>query len=150
MKEAKIKGKPTNDIRRRKRAPLRQLPRKTDIYVRNHRPIQSYLQRIRKLFDIQRESCVTVHGLGAALLPAIEVAMNLRRHYGIGQLKLDATTSTVTLVDDMEPMDDRNPWIEGRKNNAIHIRLYHGRTTSVRKDKGVLVDHRYIKKRKTR
>ena len=86
MKEVQIAEKGLENFKRFKRAPLRRLPRKTDIYVKRKRPIQAYLQRIRKLFDECKESFVVVHGLGAALLPAIEVAMSARRHYGTEKL----------------------------------------------------------------
>jgi DNA-binding protein len=121
----KAEAKILNPAKRFKRAPLRRIPRITDIYVRRKRPVQSYLQRVRSLFENHKETCVTIHGLGAALLSAIEVALSVKHFYKNDQLKLETTTSTVTLIDDIEFTNDEEPCVEKRRNNAIHIKLHY-------------------------
>lgn len=48
---------------------------------------------------------MVIHGLGAALTKAIELALKLERD-SFGALELSTTTSTVALVDDVDPLDE--------------------------------------------
>ena len=75
--------------------------------------------RVRKLFATEWRE-VHLHGLGAALAPAIALAAGLVEDSG-GRLVASAATSTERLVD----RDDEQPDVAGslRYNSAIHVRL---------------------------
>lgn len=75
-----------------------------------------------------------IHGLGAAIERAILIAQNLVRD-GAGSLYMSPTTSSVSLIDDYEPLNnvpsilldsthyfqDLEPFSQVRYNSAIHI-----------------------------
>nr|XP_033797149.1 ribonuclease P protein subunit p20-like [Geotrypetes seraphini] len=68
---------------------------------------------------------ICIHGLGLAINRAINVALQLQAN-SFGTLQIAANTSTVELVDDLEPeVDDEEPASRTRNNSAIHIKVYH-------------------------
>ena len=73
--------------------------------------------RARKLLASKRHAEVVVHGLGAALAPAIALAAELVQESG-GKLVASASTSTEVLVD--RPDDDLSD-ASLRHNSAVHI-----------------------------
>lgn len=106
----------------RKRLPRKLPKRKTDVYVTRKTNFSSQLQRSQKILDSENE--VYVHGLGAAINRAINLALQLQSK-GQGLVEISAHTSTVELVDDLEPQaDDLEPETQSRNNSAIHIKVY--------------------------
>ena len=55
-----------------------------------------------------RLPCVVVHGLGAALAPAVELALHLDR-MAPGHYTLAVRTGTVHLFDDVNPLNEVRP-----------------------------------------
>ncbi|KND03509.1 uncharacterized protein SPPG_08895 [Spizellomyces punctatus DAOM BR117] len=70
-----------------------------------------------------RFTFLTIHGLGAAITRAIELALSLREK-NPDRIAWTITTSSVVLVDDIEPEDvEADIYSEPRQNSAIHIRV---------------------------
>ena len=88
--------------------------------------------RVRKLLASGRWDRVHIHGLGAALAPAVALAAALVAENG-GRLEASCSTSTEVLVDstaidyDAMELDDHDdvdrPDATVRHNSAIHIAL---------------------------
>lgn len=115
----------------RKRLPRKLPRRRNDVYVNMKTDFRAQLARCQKLLDAsvggQREICV--HGLGLAINRAINIALQLQA-CSQGALQLAANTSTVELVDDLEPEDEAGlrgaePITHTRNNSAIHIKVYY-------------------------
>ena len=107
----------------RKRLPKTFPKRKNDIYVNKKTDFKAQLARCQRLLD-NGENELYIHGLGAALNRAINLALQLKA-LGNGSIEVSANTSTVELVDDYEPMDDESePDQSTRNNSAIHIKVY--------------------------
>ncbi|KAJ3010135.1 ribonucleases P/MRP protein subunit pop7 [Thoreauomyces humboldtii] len=94
----------------------------TDIYVSRSSNARAQTRYAQKLIDGRGFTSLTVHGLGAALKRAIELALHLQKQ-NPGRLRLAVTTSSVTLADDVEPENDDDLKIETRQNSAVHIRI---------------------------
>ncbi|RLU19495.1 hypothetical protein DMN91_008052 [Ooceraea biroi] len=100
-----------------------------DIYVNNKTNFKGQLYRCEKLFD-KGASQLTVHGRGAAVYKACNLALQLQElHYGT--LELDIKTSTETSEDKLKASDDAGEKVSGRQNSAVHIRVF--RTLSLPK-----------------
>ena len=110
----------------RKRRPpkrLTQPPRVNDIYVNRRSDFVSQLARCRKLLD-QGVNELFIHGLGAAINRSINLALQLKESRG-ENLEIRATTSTVELTDDMEPLTETADYFTQTRNvSALHITLY--------------------------
>ncbi|GAB1859644.1 Ribonuclease p protein subunit p20 [Camponotus japonicus] len=92
-----------------------------DIYVNNRIPLKRYLRKCEKRFD-KGASELIIHGLGAAVFKAVNLALRLKEiHHGT--LDLDIKTSTVTLKDKLTTLDGANCEIN-RQNSGIHIRVF--------------------------
>lgn len=82
--------------------------------------------RLRKLLDSGKWNEVHVHGLGAALAPAIALAAELVQESD-GRLEVSAGTSTEALIDQLDEAeldeDGDGSTAAVRHNSAIHIRL---------------------------
>ncbi|XP_061172643.1 ribonuclease P protein subunit p20-like [Saccostrea echinata] len=106
----------------RKRLPRKLPKRKTDVYVTRKTNFNCQLERSQKILDSENE--VYIHGLGAAINRAINLALQLQSK-GQGSVEMSAHTSTLELVDDLEPQtDDLEPETQSRNNSAIHIKMY--------------------------
>ena len=106
----------------RKRLPKKLPNRKNDVYVTRKTCFKSQLERCQKLLDTGNEVCI--HGLGAAINRAVNLAMQLKTN-GQGSVETAAHTSTVELMDDLDPNnDDLEPETLSRNNSAVHIRVY--------------------------
>uniref|UniRef100_K1RM62 Ribonuclease P protein subunit p20 n=1 Tax=Magallana gigas TaxID=29159 RepID=K1RM62_MAGGI len=106
----------------RKRLPRKLPKRKTDVYITRKTDFACQLERAQKLLDSENE--VYVHGLGAAINRAINLALQIQTE-SQGLVEIAAHTSTVELVDDLEPQtDDLEPETQSRNNSAIHIKVY--------------------------
>ncbi|MBN3318062.1 POP7 protein, partial [Atractosteus spatula] len=110
----------------RKRLPRKLPRRRNDVYVNMKTDFRAQLARCQKLLEGggQREICV--HGLGLAINRAINIALQLQAA-SQGALQIAANTSTVELVDDLEPEDEEGgePLTRTRNNSAIHIKVFY-------------------------
>lgn len=99
-----------------------QLPRRqNDIYVNSKSKFVAQLKKCEKMLE-SGEPELFIHGLGAAVHIAINLALQLQREWS---LEVSAKTSTVQLTDDLEPTTETRSFeTRERKNSAIHIRLY--------------------------
>ncbi|KAL2727950.1 ribonuclease P protein subunit p20-like [Vespula maculifrons] len=106
----------------RKRQP-RLIREKRDIYVTNKTDFKAQLKKCEKLFNIG-VSEIIIHGLGAAIKRACNLALQLKEiHHN--SLDFDIKTSTEELIDDFEPLnDDYDYEMKIRRNSAIHIRVF--------------------------
>ncbi|TEA41213.1 hypothetical protein DBR06_SOUSAS9810008, partial [Sousa chinensis] len=113
----------------RKRLPHRLPRRPNDIYVNMKTDFKAQLARCQKLLDggaRGQNACseIYIHGLGLAINRAINIALQLQAG-SFGSLQVAANTSTVELVDELEPeVDTREPLTRIRNNSAIHIRVF--------------------------
>lgn len=110
---------------RKKRPPKRltHAQRLNDVYVNRHSDFVSQLARCRKLLD-QGVSVLYIHGLGAAINRAINLALQLKETHSEG-LEVTATTSTVEVTDDLEPLTESGDhYTQTRNVSALHITLY--------------------------
>lgn len=113
----------------RKRLPHRLPRRPNDIYVNMKTDFKAQLARCQKLLDggtRGQNACteIYIHGLGLAINRAINIALQLQAG-SFGSLQVAANTSTVELVDELEPeTDSREPLTRIRNNSAIHIRVF--------------------------
>ncbi len=111
----------------RKRLPRRLPKRKTDIYVNRKTNFKGQLARCQRMLDSGTKE-VYIHGLGAAINRAINLSLQLKAR-GSGSLEVSANTSTVELIDDLEPDNDNTePDIQIRSNSAVHIKVYRPQT----------------------
>ncbi|KAL9956609.1 hypothetical protein ACROYT_G038108 [Oculina patagonica] len=107
----------------KKRPPQKGQKRRNDIYVNRKTDFAAQLERCQKLLDSSEQE-VRIHGLGAAINRAINLALQLEQR-GQGTVELSTTTSSVKLVDDFEPEDDDHEgYSKVRTNSAVHIRVY--------------------------
>ena len=106
----------------RKRLPRKLPTRKCDVYVTRKTDFKGQLARCQKKLD--DGNVVYVHGLGAAVNRAINLALELKQR-GLGSVELDVHTSTVELTDDLEPLtDEHDVDTMTRNNSAVHIRVF--------------------------
>ncbi|KAK7103543.1 ribonuclease P protein subunit p20-like [Littorina saxatilis] len=106
----------------KKRLPAKLPRRKNDVYVSRKTNFQAQLERCQRLLDSGNE--VFVHGLGTAINRAINLALQLKER-GLGTVEVATHTSTVELVDDLEPeTDELEQETQTRHNSAVHIRVY--------------------------
>lgn len=107
----------------RKRLPPRFPSRKNDVYITRRTNFKAQLARCEKLLDSGFDS-VYIHGLGAAVNRAINLALQLKRR-GLGSLDMAVNTSTVGVTDDLEPLlDDMESQTRVRNCSAIHIKIF--------------------------
>ncbi|XP_068919354.1 LOW QUALITY PROTEIN: ribonuclease P protein subunit p20 [Petaurus breviceps papuanus] len=115
----------------RKRLPHRLPRRPNDIYVNMKTDFKAQLARCQKLLEgggggRGQGGCpeIYIHGLGLAINRAINIALQLQAS-SFGALQVAANTSTVELVDELEPeTNTREPLTRTRNNSAIHIRVF--------------------------
>uniref|UniRef100_A0A224Z7V7 Ribonuclease P protein subunit p20 n=1 Tax=Rhipicephalus zambeziensis TaxID=60191 RepID=A0A224Z7V7_9ACAR len=109
---------------RKRKTSKSQLPRReNDVYVNMSTNFKGQLERCRKLIDSGKTE-VFVHAMGAAVGRAINLALQVESNYQ-GLLEMDVRTSTVGVVDDLEPLaDDLEPTTQTRQTSAVHIRLF--------------------------
>lgn len=106
----------------RKRLPRKLPKRDCDVYVSRKTDFKQQLKRCQKILDNGNQVCI--HGLGQAINRAINLALQLQAS-GLGTVELETHTSTVELVDDIEPLnDDHEPDTMARSNSAVHIRVF--------------------------
>uniref|UniRef100_UPI00398F46FB ribonuclease P protein subunit p20 n=1 Tax=Pristiophorus japonicus TaxID=55135 RepID=UPI00398F46FB len=115
----------------RKRLPRKLPRRRNDIYVNMKTDFKAQLARCQKMLDSGASGDgggvgeICIHGLGLAINRAINIALQLQAG-SFGALHIAANTSTVELVDDLEPeLDEGEPLTRTRNNSAIHIKVFH-------------------------
>ncbi|KAI9593607.1 processing of precursor 7, ribonuclease P family [Syncephalis fuscata] len=112
-----------------KRAPQRAATKPNDIYVTRKSSFHGQLARAKKLLasNEAKFDTIVIHGLGAAIGRAIELATAIETsmHH---QVSLQTTTSTVTLVDDIYPKDQvgANAFLTRHNNCQGDIDLVNG------------------------
>ena len=107
----------------RKRLPRRFPKRKNDVYVNRKTDFKAQIARSMKLLE-SGNSEIYIHGLGAAVNRAINLALQIRKT-SLGTIELGVTTSTVELTDDFEPeKDDLEAETRSRNNSSVHIRVF--------------------------
>ena len=107
----------------RKRLPKRLPKRNNDVYVTRKTDFKCQLQRCQKLLDSGKNE-IYIHGLGSAINRAINLSLQLKAR-GLGTIDVSANTSTVELIDDLEPeTDDVEHDTHSRNNSAIHITVF--------------------------
>ncbi|KAK3728601.1 hypothetical protein QZH41_011681 [Actinostola sp. cb2023] len=107
----------------KKRTPQRSPKKKNDVYINRKTDFKAQLERCQKILDSRHQE-VWIHGLGAAINRAINLALQLK-HRGMGTIEISANTSSVDLIDDFEPLDDEHEsHSKVRTNSAIHIRVF--------------------------
>ncbi|XP_053994614.1 ribonuclease P protein subunit p20 [Hylaeus volcanicus] len=113
-----------SDYTIRRRQPFN-LPgkRNKDIFVTNKTNFKAQLKKCEKLLS-SGNSEVIIHGLGAAVYRACNLALQLKEiHYG--GMELDIKTSTTSIIDDFEPLHDSMEYETiNRSNSAVHIRVF--------------------------
>lgn len=111
-----------NDHVVRKRLPPRPPKRPNDVYVTNRSNFQSELAKCQKLLE-DGEKEVFIHGMGAAVNRAVNLALQLESKF-VGGVQVAVNTSTTTLVDDLEPLHDQATYdTQTRQNSVVHIRI---------------------------
>ncbi len=98
--------------------------RKNDFYVSKNTDFKNQIARCHKLLDSGWNE-LYIHGLGAAVNRAINIALQLKA-LSNGSLDVSVHTSSVELVDDIEPYSEQHePEIQTRNNSAVHIKVFH-------------------------
>ncbi|XP_065898424.1 ribonuclease P protein subunit p20-like [Dysidea avara] len=106
----------------RKHPPSKLSKRKNDIYINRRTEFPVQLVRCTKLLE-EGYNEITIHGLGAAINRAINLALKLQDTSPY-ELKSEVTTSTVEVMDEFEPLeDDQHYQSQSRNTSAIHIKL---------------------------
>ncbi len=107
----------------RRRLPKTLPKRKNDVYINMKTDSKAQLARCKKMLDNGINE-LYIHGLGAAVNRAINVALQLKAQSN-GSVEVSANTSTVELVDDREPLDEETEPSQSRRNNStVHIRVF--------------------------
>uniref|UniRef100_A0A8D8VBJ9 Ribonuclease P protein subunit p20 n=1 Tax=Cacopsylla melanoneura TaxID=428564 RepID=A0A8D8VBJ9_9HEMI len=123
----KLKEKDSNNSSRskiQKRDPVKHKNNSlTNVYVNTQSSLKSQIEKCEKL--LKQEDEIIVHGLGSAVPIAINLALQLNTLHS-NTLTLDVNTSTVKLVDDIEPTsEDGDYQTQVRNNSSVHIRIKH-------------------------
>ncbi|OQR74059.1 ribonuclease P protein subunit p20-like [Tropilaelaps mercedesae] len=107
----------------RKRLPP-QMPRSPDhVYVNTRTEFKHQFERVKSVL-LNGGKEVHIHGIGAAVNRAINIALQVQSHFG-DAMETDVRTSTVEVTDDWEPLaDDLEPQSQKRNVSAIHIRVF--------------------------
>lgn len=94
--------------------------RKNDVFVNQKSSFIAQFNKCKSLItNGEKEMCI--HGLGASVNTAVNLALQLKSYF-LDTIVLDTNTSTVTLVDDYIPSSNKGKYrTEFRKNSAIHI-----------------------------
>jgi len=106
-----------------KHCPHRMPASRTDIYLSRTVRGSDIRRRAFSFLSNEENHFITIHALGSLIRRAIKLAIWLKEKMP-DRLQLYPSTSTVTIVDDFEPLvDNLAPITSIRYNNAIHIRV---------------------------
>lgn len=94
---------------------------RSDVYVNQKSSFIAQFNKCKTLLSSEKEICI--HGLGAAVNTAVNLALQLKTFY-LETVTLETTTSTVELLDDFTPQTPvgRHRAVK-RRNSAIHIKI---------------------------
>ena len=107
----------------RKRLPKRLPTRKNDVYVNRKTEFNAQMARCVRMLDEECQPEIFIHGLGAAVNRALTLALRLKDHYK-GSVDIAVNTSSVELIDDLEPeKDNLEPETNSRINSAVHVKV---------------------------
>lgn len=113
-----------------KRMPPWMPRRRNDFYVTRRTDFKAQHSRCQAYFDNGGRE-LFIHGLGAAINRAINLSLQLQSNSN-GTIGIAVRTSTVELVDDLEPL---NPELasefQTRSNSAVHIRVFRIKPASI-------------------
>lgn len=122
----KLKDKDSNSSKSKiqKREPTKSKNNSlSNVYVNTQSSLRSQIEKCEKL--LKQEDEIIVHGLGSAVPIAINLALQLNVLHS-NTLSLDVNTSTVKLVDDIEPTSEDGEYkTQVRNNSSVHIRIKH-------------------------
>lgn len=105
-----------------KRAPLRGLPSRSDIYVTRGARFMVLVSRAAK--RLRAERVLRLHALGAALERCADVALAVQAQLGEDVVEVAVATETVVVYDDYEPLVPGYPTrTKQRAKNALHVTL---------------------------
>ncbi|KFM66911.1 Ribonuclease P protein subunit p20, partial [Stegodyphus mimosarum] len=110
----------SNEERFEKRLPATFPRRKNDVYINQKSNFIAQFNKCKSMLA-NEEKEIVIHGLGAAVNTAVNLALQLKSSFSESNLTLEASTSTVDLVDDMISEDGHR--FQYRKNSAIHIKI---------------------------
>uniref|UniRef100_A0A023FBG0 Putative ribonuclease p protein subunit p20 n=2 Tax=Triatoma infestans TaxID=30076 RepID=A0A023FBG0_TRIIF len=106
----------------KKRVPPRESKRPGDVYITNKSNFKAQLNECLKKLGNGEE--ITLHGLGAAVTRAVNLALQIGEKLGATHI-IDVTTSTLQVVDDLEPLHDSiDPLTQTRSNSSVRIKIY--------------------------
>lgn len=110
------------EYRFQKRLPPTFPRHKNDVYINHKSPFIAQFNKCKSLLSNgDKEICI--HGLGASVNTAINLALQLKSYF-LDTVVLDTNTSTVNLVDDFIPTTNKGKYrTEFRKNSAVHIKI---------------------------
>jgi len=93
-----------------------------DIFFSRKRPRAIYLKQIKKMI-MAGNKMIKILAVGAAILGAVDLALQIEREFA--NIKLEVKTGTITLIDDF--VDEYENEIEGktkvRLNSTIEIMI---------------------------
>ena len=112
------------DYQFQKRLPPTFPRRKNDVYINQKSPFIAQFSKCKSLLS-NGEKEICIHGLGASVNTAVNLALQLKSYF-LDTVVLDTNTSTVNLVDDYIPTTNKGRHrTEYRKNSAILIKIRH-------------------------
>ncbi len=110
-------------VRQRRGAPRQAPKQKNDIYVNKQSDFKCQLERAQKLLDSGFNE-VFIHGLGAAINRAVNLALQLQQR-GHGSIQISTQTLSTQVVDDFRPLDEeQDSYSETKTKSSIKIRVY--------------------------
>jgi ribonuclease P/MRP protein subunit RPP20 len=120
----KSSQKSSESFVRQRRGPQRQVPKqKNDIYVNKQSDFKFQLERAQKLLDSGYDE-VFIHGLGAAINRAVNLALQLQER-GHGLIEISAQTLSTQVVDDFRPLDEEQEgYSETKTKSSVKIKVY--------------------------
>ncbi|GIZ00012.1 hypothetical protein CEXT_478781 [Caerostris extrusa] len=101
-----------------KRITPRPFKQRNDVYVNKKSSFVAHIKKCKELLNSGED--VYIHGLGAAVNYAVNLALQLQSLYPV---VLDANTSTVDLMDDHYSPSIGHK-VETRRNSAIRIKVH--------------------------
>lgn len=105
----------------RKRVPIRSESTKDDVYVTRNARFGALRARCRQRLDKSKR--VVVHGLGAAVSRACDVALAVQNDSG-GRVTLQVKTGSLAVFDDYMPLKPGLPMVTKKRiKSVIHVTI---------------------------
>ena len=111
-----------------KHPPIKNKSTANDFYITKRTNTVLLVKKVLEILkgkDKSKESLfVNIHGMGAAVDAAIKVSLQIEEEMG-GKVVCSPTTSTVSLIDEYQPLLPHLPPVtQVRNNSAIHVKIY--------------------------